>query len=66
MVSKLQIGGEPWAELLLSKESDFVLIEVARARGMKCERCWHFENDIGTSQEHPTLCGRCLDVFKRL
>jgi isoleucyl-tRNA synthetase len=26
----------------------------------KCERCWHWETDIGKNSEHPTICGRCL------
>jgi isoleucyl-tRNA synthetase len=26
----------------------------------KCERCWHVREDVGTSTEHPELCGRCV------
>tara|TARA_R110000850_G_scaffold91742_4_gene194508 strand:- start:4718 stop:7531 length:2814 start_codon:yes stop_codon:yes gene_type:complete len=26
----------------------------------KCARCWHQRPDVGTSTEHPTLCGRCV------
>ncbi len=25
----------------------------------KCERCWHYRDDVGADPEHPTLCGRC-------
>jgi len=25
----------------------------------KCDRCWHRREDVGTSAEHPELCGRC-------
>ncbi|ARU30830.1 isoleucine--tRNA ligase [Sulfuriferula sp. AH1] len=25
----------------------------------KCERCWHYREDVGTHAEHPGLCGRC-------
>lgn len=35
-------------------------IEVAKAAGEKCERCWHWETDVGTHPGHPTLCRRCL------
>ncbi|MDR3459157.1 MAG: isoleucine--tRNA ligase [Verrucomicrobiae bacterium] len=28
----------------------------------KCERCWHWETDIGQSKEHPTICGRCVEA----
>ncbi|MFK7865038.1 MAG: isoleucine--tRNA ligase [Pseudohongiellaceae bacterium] len=27
----------------------------------KCDRCWHFRDDVGVSQAHPTLCQRCVD-----
>ena len=65
LVSQLQIGGEPWAELLASQEDDLALIEVSRARGIKCERCWHYEGDVGQSADHPGLCGRCGSVLER-
>ncbi len=25
----------------------------------KCERCWHYREDVGSIAEHPGLCGRC-------
>jgi isoleucyl-tRNA synthetase len=27
----------------------------------KCVRCWHRRPDVGSSAEHPELCGRCID-----
>ena len=65
LVSQLQIGGEPWAELLASDNSELALVEIAPARGEKCERCWHYESDIGQHAEHPSLCGRCVAVLNR-
>jgi isoleucyl-tRNA synthetase len=37
-----------------------VFATVARAEGQKCERCWHWETDVGTNAAHPTLCSRCV------
>ena len=66
LVSQLQLGGEPWAELLASDDANpLAVIEVARARGEKCERCWHYESDIGQHADHPSLCGRCVAVLNR-
>ena len=65
LVSQLQLGGEPWAELLASQDDPIALIEVSRARGTKCERCWHYEGDVGRHPEHPHLCGRCVEVLER-
>ncbi len=66
IVSQLQIGGEPWAEVLISQEIEFGTIEVSKARGTKCERCWHFEREIGKHPEHNLICERCFDVIERL
>jgi len=35
---------------------------VSKADGQKCERCWHWETDIGQNAEHPTICGRCVEA----
>ncbi len=29
------------------------------SKGLKCERCWHYVDILGTDAAHPTLCGRC-------
>ncbi len=26
----------------------------------KCERCWHYVEDVGSDAAHPTICGRCV------
>jgi len=39
-------------------------ISVTKADGQKCERCWHWETDIGQNAEHPTLCGRCVEAVR--
>ena len=37
---------------------------VSKADGQKCERCWHWEMDVGKVPEHPTICGRCVEAVK--
>ncbi len=27
----------------------------------KCVRCWHHRADVGKDQQHPELCGRCVE-----
>ena len=34
-------------------------ISVTPSTSVKCERCWHYRDDVGVDAEHPTLCGRC-------
>ncbi|NCN70746.1 MAG: hypothetical protein GW907_06305, partial [Betaproteobacteria bacterium] len=38
---------------------DALSIRARTSNGIKCERCWHYCNDIGVDAAHPTLCGRC-------
>jgi len=39
-------------------------VSVSRARGDKCERCWHWETDVGSQPEHPTICARCVKAVQ--
>jgi len=45
---------------LAEQDGETVFITVSKADGQKCERCWHWETDVGSKAEHPTLCGRCV------
>jgi isoleucyl-tRNA synthetase len=63
LVSSVQIGGEPPAQLLAQACEAGVTVRIAKAAGQKCERCWHYETDIGDHAAHPTLCGRCVAVL---
>jgi isoleucyl-tRNA synthetase len=35
-------------------------IDVSASLHEKCERCWHYRDDVGSDAGHPTLCGRCV------
>jgi isoleucyl-tRNA synthetase len=39
---------------------------VSKADGQKCERCWHWETDIGQNATHPTICGRCVEAVNQI
>jgi isoleucyl-tRNA synthetase len=41
-------------------------VEVTKADGTKCERCWHSETDVGTDPQHPTICARCVEAVKQV
>ena len=36
-------------------------ISIAPSTHQKCERCWHWRDDIGQNEAHPHICGRCVD-----
>ncbi len=39
--------------------TDAVRVNVARADGEKCERCWTYSTHVGESTRYPTACERC-------
>jgi isoleucyl-tRNA synthetase len=38
-------------------------VEVKRAGGVKCERCWIYRDDVGAAAQHPTICGKCAEAL---
>jgi len=50
------------SQLKLAPSENGAVVSVSHAEGQKCERCWHWENDVGSNSEHPTLCDRCVQA----
>jgi len=42
-----------------------VSVEIQRAEGVKCERCWKYTLDVGSDAEFPTLCASCGEAIKQ-
>jgi len=40
-------------------------VEVERAPGSKCQRCWKYSPAVGTDRQHSQLCERCVAVLLR-
>jgi isoleucyl-tRNA synthetase len=39
-------------------------VQVLVSEATKCERCWHYSDDVGADAAHAGLCGRCVsNVF---
>ncbi len=38
---------------------DALAVSVKPSTSPKCERCWHWRDDVGADAARPTLCGRC-------
>jgi isoleucyl-tRNA synthetase len=35
-------------------------VNVKASPATKCDRCWHYSDDVGHNPDHPALCGRCI------
>lgn len=54
------------SELLPNQESRKIFeynysITVSKNSNIKCERCWHKDESVGTINKHQSLCSRCCD-----
>jgi len=43
-----------------------VHVEVKKADGLKCERCWNYSTRVGEDKNYPTVCERCSAVLKEI
>ncbi len=43
-----------------------VQVEVKKADGAKCERCWNYSIHVGEDKQYPTICERCSAVLKEI
>ena len=43
-----------------------VTVQVNKAPGKKCERCWNYSVHVGEDQGYPTVCERCSAVLKEI
>lgn len=41
-----------------------IQIIVTKADGHKCERCWNYSDQVGTFEDDPTLCERCVSALQ--
>ena len=43
-----------------------ISVEVRKADGQKCDRCWNYSTRVGEDQDYPTVCERCSAVLKEI
>lgn len=46
-----------------SEEIDDLIVEIEKADGEKCQRCWNWDVSVGSQEDHPGLCERCSRVL---
>jgi isoleucyl-tRNA synthetase len=59
IVSEVEIG-ERGQHMILNE------VEIERARGKKCERCWNYSVHVGESSRYPTVCERCVAALEEI
>jgi isoleucyl-tRNA synthetase len=61
---KAPVSKVTFIEPLPSGNQTELTVSVSKAAGEKCERCWHWETDVGSHAEHPTICARCVTAVQ--
>jgi isoleucyl-tRNA synthetase len=64
IVSKVELVADIQGEYVTAEGIEGVKIQVTAAPGSKCERCWCYDEEIGASTEHPTICPKCLEAVE--
>jgi isoleucyl-tRNA synthetase len=47
-------------------EGDKFNVEIQRADGAKCERCWNYSVRVGEFEKYPTVCERCFAALSEI
>ena len=53
------------SQVVLERDGDSsaLTVEVGRAAGAKCQRCWVYDTSVGADKEQPEVCQRCLQTI---
>jgi isoleucyl-tRNA synthetase len=43
-----------------------IAVQVSKADGAKCSRCWNYSTQVGEDPAYPTVCERCSAVLKAI
>ncbi|HET9840218.1 MAG TPA: class I tRNA ligase family protein, partial [Candidatus Angelobacter sp.] len=41
-------------------------VQVTKAPGQKCERCWNYSVEVGRNERYPTVCERCSAALEEI
>jgi isoleucyl-tRNA synthetase len=52
--------------IFASQDVQDLHVDVTRAPGTKCARCWVYNEDLGTNPEHPDACPRCTKILEEM
>ncbi len=47
-------------------ENDYFAVNIKKADGEKCERCWNYSVRVGESEKYPTVCERCTTALSEI
>jgi isoleucyl-tRNA synthetase len=64
VVSQAEVG--PFDGPVHSDHAEPFHVEVLRADGIKCERCWNYSTHVGENTRYPGVCERCSEALAEI
>ena len=66
LVSQVELANAPGGDGFSATALDGLEIQVRRADGAKCERCWTYSPAVGSLPKFPTVCDRCAATLEEI
>jgi isoleucyl-tRNA synthetase len=66
IVSQVQIQDDEPASTPSGDGLQAIAIQIEKADGKKCDRCWNYSIHVGENQRYPTVCERCTEALAEI
>ncbi len=63
IVSEFNIVNNLSKDCLSIDNNEIGKIQILKAKGLKCDRCWHYQNNVVQGIENTKLCERCANII---
>ena len=63
IVSKFQVISELSQNSLITENNELGRIQILKAQGQKCDRCWHYQKETFSGIQNTKLCKRCSNII---
>jgi isoleucyl-tRNA synthetase len=66
IVSQVQVQNAAPASASGADGLQGITIQIEKAEGKKCDRCWNYSVHVGENQRYPTICERCSEALAEI
>ncbi|AIQ94307.1 isoleucine--tRNA ligase [Prochlorococcus sp. MIT 0604] len=63
IVSDFQVVSDLAENSLILENNELGKIQILKAHGQKCDRCWHYQKEIFSGIQNTKLCKRCSNII---
>ncbi len=63
IISNFQVVSHLGEDALITEDNDLGKIQILKAQGQKCDRCWHYQKETFDGIQNTILCKRCSNII---